>query len=61
MGDPINFTFFCTARDYPQFRALLQNDLPPTYDEFVALTNKRIDSPNTTLQRDASLQSGSRP
>lgn len=42
MNTPIDFTFFCTASDYPKFFALFKNDLPPTYAEFVAAVDASI-------------------
>ena len=42
MGNPVDFTFFCSTLDYPKFRALLQDHFPPTYDEFVARKDQGI-------------------
>lgn len=39
---PVEFVFCCTEADYPEFKALLPNDLPATYEEFVSIVDKRI-------------------
>lgn len=42
MGNTVDFRFFCSALDYPKFRALLQVHFPPTYDELVARKDQGI-------------------
>ena len=42
MNDPVKFEAFFTEADYPEFVALFPDELPPTYDEFVARVDQRI-------------------
>lgn len=42
MNDPRQFIFFCGEADYPKFRALFPDKLPPTYREFVSSMDKSI-------------------
>lgn len=40
MNEPVPWIFFCTEFGHPKFLALLPNDLPASYRDFVA----RVDS-----------------
>lgn len=42
MNDPLQFPFFCNEKDYPKFRALFPDKLPPTYREFISSVDKSI-------------------
>ena len=42
MSNQIPWLFFCSEADYPKFLALLPNDLPPAYHEFVSVVDKCI-------------------
>ena len=42
MNEPVPWIFFCTESDYPKFLALLPNDLPASYRDFVARVDSHI-------------------
>lgn len=42
MSDPVKFIFFCSEADYPKFLAIVPNDFPPTYQQFVARVDQSI-------------------
>lgn len=42
MKEPVPWIFFCTESDYPKFLALLPNDLPSSYSDFVVRVDSHI-------------------
>ena len=51
MSEPIQFEFFCSEVDYPNFRTLFPDHFPPTYGE--SARNRRSRPWNMNRSRDA--------